>query len=145
MTYTTPRQTGLQLKRTIAAVPAAVFDVWLDRKSPGSPWFGAKRAIVDPRIDGLFYHCVDYQGREWAHYGRFVALERPRRIEHTWVSEATRGIETFVALTFEPAGEQTVVTLTHSGVPDDEFGRQHSEGWSFVLGAIEQRFAKAQR
>jgi hypothetical protein len=27
-------------------------------------------------------------------------------------------------------------------VPDDDFGRQHGEGWDFVLGAIEERFAR---
>ena len=35
-------------------------------------------------------------------YGRFVALERGRLIEHTWVSEATRGCETLVTITLEP-------------------------------------------
>ena len=30
-------------------------------------------------------------------------------------------------------------------VPDDDFGRQHGEGWGFVLGMIEQRFAKRGR
>jgi len=34
------------------------------------------------------------------------------------------------------------VTLRHTGVPDDDFGRQHGDGWSFMLGTIEQRFAK---
>jgi hypothetical protein len=37
------------------------------------------------------------------------------------------------------------VTLLHAGVPDDDFGRQHQEGWQFVLGAIEERFDKRTR
>lgn len=141
MNYTPPKQTELTLTRIILASPAEVYDVWLDAKSPGGPWFGCKRAILDVKLDGLFYHCVSHAGREWAHYGRFVTLERPRRIEHTWVSEATRGLESLVSLTFEPEGGRTRVTLRHTGVPDDDFGRQHREGWGFVLGAIEERFA----
>ena len=45
-------------------------------------------------------------------------------------------------LTFEPKGNQVLETLRHAGVPDDDFGRMHGEGWGFVLGAIEERFAK---
>jgi uncharacterized protein YndB with AHSA1/START domain len=141
MKYTAPTQTDLTITRTIAAPAEQVYDVWLDPKSPGGPWFGSKRVILDARVDGLFYHCVPFEGRDWAHYGRFVALDRPRRIEHTWMSEATRGLESLVTLTFEPEGNGTRVTLRHSGVPDDAFGRQHGEGWSFILGAIAARFA----
>jgi uncharacterized protein YndB with AHSA1/START domain len=145
MNYAPPKQTELTLARTIPASPAEVYDVWLDAKSPGGPWFGCKRVILDAKVDGLFYHSVEHAGREWAHYGRFLTLDRPRRIEHTWVSEGTRGLESVLTVTFEPEGNQTRVTLRHTGVPDDDFGRQHGEGWAYVLGAIEQRFAKRQR
>jgi uncharacterized protein YndB with AHSA1/START domain len=141
MNYTTPKQTELTLTRLIPASAGEVYDAWLDARSPGGPWFGCKRVILDAKVDGLFYHCVSHEGREWAHYGRFVALERPRRIEHTWVSEGTRGLESVLTVTFEPDGNQTRVTLRHTGVPDDDFGRQHGEGWNYVLGAIEERFA----
>jgi uncharacterized protein YndB with AHSA1/START domain len=142
MNYSRPEQTELTLRRAIAGSPAEVYDAWLSTKSPGGPWFGVKRVILDARIDGLFYHCVSFEGREWAHYGRFVELERPKRIVHTWVSEGTRGLESVVTLTFEGKDDQTLVTLCHAGVPDDDFGHQHGEGWAFVLGAIEERFAK---
>jgi uncharacterized protein YndB with AHSA1/START domain len=142
MNYTRPKQTELTLTRTIPASPAEVFDVWLDPKSPGGPWFGCTKLIFDPKVDGLFYHSVVHEGMEWAHYGRFVVLDRPRRIEHTWVSEGTRGLESVLSVTFEPQGKNTLVTLRHTGVPDDAFGRQHGEGWAYVLGALEARFSK---
>jgi len=96
---------------------------------------------MDAVVDGLFYHSVEYQGREWAHYGRFVRLDRARLIEHTWMSEATRGIESRVTVTFEPQGDGTLVTLRHADLPDDDMGRQHEDGWKFVLGAVAERFA----
>jgi uncharacterized protein YndB with AHSA1/START domain len=133
----------LTIKRTVAAAPPEVFDVWIDSRSPGSPWFGVTRAIVQPVVDGLFYHLVQFEGRDWAHYGRFMVLDRPRRIEHTWVSEATRGLESIVQLTFEPKGKQTLLTLRHSNVPDDEMGRRHEQGWGFVLNTVAQRFASS--
>jgi len=130
----------LTVTRTIPAAAADVFDVWIDSKSPGSPWFGATRAIVQPVVDGLFYHLVQFEGHDWAHYGRFIALDRPLRIEHTWVSEATRGLESVVTLTLEPRGNETLVKLHHANIPDDELGRRHEEGWGFILGAIADRF-----
>lgn len=130
----------LKLSRVIAAPPGDVFDVWLDSKSPGGPWFGCERVILNAAVDRLFYHSVRHAGREWAHYGRFICLERPRLIEHTWVSEATQGVETIVNLTFEPRAGGTEVTLNHSKVPDNPMGRQHEDGWNFVLGAIANRF-----
>jgi uncharacterized protein YndB with AHSA1/START domain len=137
-----PKTIELTVTRSIAATPMEVFDVWLDSRSPGSPWFGVARAIVQPAVDGLFYHVVRFEGHDWAHYGRFIALDRPRRIEHTWVSEATRGLESLVQLSFDAKGEQTVMTLRHSNVPDDEMGRRHEQGWGFVLGAIAERFTR---
>jgi uncharacterized protein YndB with AHSA1/START domain len=141
MKQTATGQTDLTVTRLITASPAQVYDVWLDKSSPGGPWFGCKRAVVDARVDGLFYSCVDFQDREWAHYGRFVTLERPGHIVHTWVSEATQGLESVVSLTFEEKDGQTLVTLRHTGVPDDDAGRQHADGWAYVLDCIAQRFA----
>jgi uncharacterized protein YndB with AHSA1/START domain len=142
MNYIRPKQIELTLSRLIPAEPGEVYDVWLDPKSPGGPWFGSKRVILDPKVDGLFYHLVEHAGMEWAHYGRFLALDRAAKIAHTWISEGTRGLESTVTVTFEPDPEGTRVTLRHAGVPDDDFGRQHKEGWAFMLESIEQRFRK---
>jgi len=136
-----PKLTELVVSRTIPAAPAAVFEVWLDPKSPGGPWFGASKVIFDAKVDGLFYHSMEHEGRTWPHYGRFVAIDKARRIEHTWVSEATQGVESVVTVTFEPKGDATVVTLRHRDVPDDELGRQHADGWGWMLGMLEGRFA----
>ena len=137
------RTAELTLTRTIAAKPAAIFDRWLDIKKPGSPWFGVKKAILNAVVDGLFYHCVNFEDHDWAHYGRFVALDRPRRIEHTWVSEATKGLESVVTLTFEAQGAGTLVTLHHRNIPDDEMGRRHRDGWGYCLDALVQALAGA--
>lgn len=143
--YTPPRTTDLTLTRTIAARPEELYDVWLDPKSPGGPWHGCVKLLLDARVDGLFYHAGDFEGRRWHHYGRFVALERGRRIEHTWVSEGTRGLESVVTITFEPEGEKTRMTLRHAGVPDDDFGRQHADGWGWMLGILDEQLAQRRR
>jgi uncharacterized protein YndB with AHSA1/START domain len=133
--------TDLTVSRAIPASTEKVFEVWIDPKSPGGPWFGADRVILNPVADGLFYLAVKHEGRTWPHYGRFLQIERPRVVEYTWVSEATKGAESVVTVTIEARGEQTEVTLRHSGVPDDEMGRQHKEGWAWVLSALADAFA----
>src|SRR5580692_2699015 len=121
--------TDLTVARTIAASPEAVFDVWMDPASPGGPWFGAARLAIDVKVDGLFYFAVEHEGRTWAHYGRFLAIERPSPggsgvVEYTWMSEATQGAESVVTVTFQPLGEETEVTVRHAGVPDNAMGRR---------------------
>lgn len=105
-----------------------MFDVWINPKSPGVPWFGAERLILNPVVARLFYFAVKHEGRTWPHF------------EYTWVSEATQGVESIVAVTFDPHGDRTQVTLRHSGVPDDEMGRRHDEGWTWVLSMLAERF-----
>jgi len=128
--------TDIIVTSTIPAPAEEVFDVWIDPKSPGGPWFGADRVILNPVVDGLFYHAVKHEGRTWPHYGRFLQIDRPRRVEYTWVSEATKGVESIVLFTLEPKGDHTEVTLRHSGVPDDDMGRQHKEGWTWMMSAL---------
>jgi uncharacterized protein YndB with AHSA1/START domain len=133
--------TEVTVSRTIPAPPETVFDLWIDPTSPGGPWFGADRCILNPQVDGLFYLAVKHENRIWPHYGRFTQLDRPRRIEHTWVSEATKGAESLVTITLDPRGEETEFTLRHSGVPDDPLGLQHKQGWEWILSMLAQGLA----
>jgi uncharacterized protein YndB with AHSA1/START domain len=133
----------LTVSRTISASAEEVFDVWLDSNTPGGPWFGADRVIINATPDGLFYHSVAHEGRNWAHYGRFLTVERPHRLVHTWVSESTKGVESTVTVTFEAkASDSTLITLVHKDVPDDDQGRQHQDGWDWMMSNLSDRFSK---
>jgi uncharacterized protein YndB with AHSA1/START domain len=136
------KTTDLKLTKHIKATPEQVYDVWIDAKSPGGPWFGAAKTILNATVDGLFYVAGVHDGKLYPHYGRFVTLERGKTIEHTWMSESTKGLDTTVKLTFTAKDGGTQVELVHLGVPDDEQGRAHTEGWEFVLGCIADRFAR---
>ena len=138
--------TEVTVARTIAAKPEAVFNLWIDPTAPGGPWYGQARLLIDVKVDGLFYFAVEHEGRTWGHYGRFMRIERPSDFEagvvqYTWMSEATQGCESVVTVTFAPLGEETEVTLVHSGVPDDAMGRRHAEGWGWMLNLVAERFS----
>jgi uncharacterized protein YndB with AHSA1/START domain len=133
------KMTEVTVTRTIRASADEIYDVWLDPKSLGGPWAGSTKVIVDAKVDGLFYQAAEHEGRVWPHYGRFVKLDKGRRIEHTWVSEATHGIESIVTITLEPMGDATEMKLHHSKIPDDEMGRGHKDGWEWVLNMVAER------
>lgn len=132
--------TDITVSRIIPA-PVEVFDLWMDPHSPGGPWSGSDRVILNPAVDGLFYLAVKHEGRTWPHYGRFLQINRPHQVEYTWMSEATKGAESVVNVTLQSRGDETEVTLRHSSVADDEMGRQHKEGWAWVLSALADALA----
>ena len=133
--------TDITVNRTIPASAEKVYDVWIDPKSPGGPWHGAERVIFNPVVDGLYYLAIKHEGRIWPHYGRFTKMERPHLVEFTWMSEGTKGAESVVTVTLQQRGDQTDVTLRHAGVPDDELGHQHKEGWTWILNALADALA----
>jgi uncharacterized protein YndB with AHSA1/START domain len=141
----------VKLSRLIPGPAGDVFDVWFDPQCPGGPWHGAKKVIMNLAVDGMFYFGLDRAqarsktpgiadtGGLLGHFGRFTAIDRPRAVEHTWMSEHTRGIETTVSVTFEPHGGGTQMTIVHRGLPDDDMGQAHERGWSFLLARVAER------
>ncbi len=129
----------ITVPRWIEASPEEVFDAWAE---PGRlrRWFDTHRAIFrKAAVDELWYWEADYAGRLWAHYCRYLRVERPRLLEFTWMSEATRGFETRVTLEMTPSRGGTDLVLTHSGLPDDELGRGHVEGWTNLTAILAEK------
>ncbi|MFL5308434.1 MAG: SRPBCC family protein, partial [Polyangia bacterium] len=101
---------------------------------------------LDAKIDGLFYFKrVHSPEVEFPHFGRFVVLERAKKIEYTWMSPFTHGIESVVTVELEPKGEDTLLQLRHSNLPDDEMGRMHDAGWIDRVGALLEGFQARRR
>jgi uncharacterized protein YndB with AHSA1/START domain len=139
--------TEVTVSRTIPAPVDKVFAIWMDPASPGSPWYGVPRLVLHMAVDGLFYFVVEHEGKAWAHYGRFLRIEKPDGAggsgvaEYTWVSEATYGRESVVTIRFQPLEDETEITLRHSNLPDEAMGKRHEEGWMWMLNALADRFA----
>lgn len=130
-----------KLERTIPAPVPEVFDAWLNPKIPGNPWNAAEKFILDPQVDGLFYWTL----KGTSHYGRFTVVERPARIQHTWVSPKTMGIESTVTVTFKKKGDETLISLVHSDLPDHELARGHEKGWNYFLDVLSEQFGNGSR
>jgi len=131
----------LELNRIIPASPVEVFDGWLDPKCPGTPWSMATKLVLDPKPDGLYYWLfVNDAGEPKPHYGRFTLVERPSKVQYTWMSLHTRGLESVVTVTFQKKGDDTLLTLRHENLPDDEHGRGHEKGWDFLADQFAKHF-----
>jgi uncharacterized protein YndB with AHSA1/START domain len=131
----------IRVERRIPACRVEVFDGWLNPKIPGNPWNAAEKFLLDAKVDGLFY----WRLKGTSHYGRFTEVERPNRIQHTWVSPNTLGHESTVTVTFEEQGQDTLMTLVHAGLPDTDEARGHERGWDYFLGIFCEQFGSGSR
>jgi uncharacterized protein YndB with AHSA1/START domain len=131
----------VKVQRKIPAAPEEVFDAWLNPKIPGTTWNAAEKFSLDPKVDGLFFWRLEGT----SHYGRFTRMERPARMQYTWMSPNTLGQESLVTLTFEKQGADTFMTLVHSELPDHELPRSHENGWNYFVGIFLEQFGSGSR
>ena len=126
----------LTVSRTIQAPPERVFRAFVDPESI-EQWFDARQVVMNPEVNGLYFIDARFEGRTWAHYGRYLKVEPPRTLEFTWMSEATLGLDSVVTVELSSAGGKTTdLRLTHSGLPDNEQGRGHEAGWTELLELV---------
>jgi uncharacterized protein YndB with AHSA1/START domain len=100
-----PKTIEFRFERTIPAPAGEVFDAWLNPKVPGTTWHEADKLLLNPQVDGFFYWLI----RGNAHYGRFTEVQRPARLQYTWMSRSTLGEESTVTVTFSQRGEATLM------------------------------------
>lgn len=76
-------------------------------------------------------------------HGRFLVLDRDRRLEPTWLTQATKGAETVVTVELVPSDGGTLLRLTHAGFADGESKKRHEEAWPKVLAHLAECLAKS--
>jgi uncharacterized protein YndB with AHSA1/START domain len=99
-------------------------------------WEGTK-VDLDPRPGGVYDVLVagEYHGK-----GEFVEAIPNEKVVFTFGwdmpgNPITPG-STRVEVTLQPEGTKTRLTLTHTGLPDDEAVQQHIHGWDHYLGRL---------
>jgi uncharacterized protein YndB with AHSA1/START domain len=122
----------LKFDRVIPTSPGKAFDGWLDPKVPGTPWNENDKLVLQPKLGGFFYWLI----HGTSHYGRFTKVQRPSVVQNTWMSRYTDGEESLVTVTFKKKGKDTLMTLVHSGLPNNAHGMAHKEGWDYFLDKL---------
>lgn len=143
MTQTTT-DLSLQVERTIAAPPEAVFDAWLNPDMlmrfmcPG-PGMTTPKADVSPEVGGRFDLIMKKGDDEMPHGGVYQEIDRPNRLVFSWESPfSVEGSQ--VTLEFRAVPEGTHVTLTHIRFPNEESRDNHQGGWTHILGVLSKSF-----
>lgn len=129
----------------IDAAPERVFDAWIDPALLGRWMFGPAireeeivRLVTDPRVGGEFSFVVRRGDDELDHVGRYLELERPRRLAFTWaVAPVTEGESRIDVDIRETAPGACEITVTHHLLPAwAPQAARIEEGWGRMLGAL---------
>jgi len=129
----------VNVKRVIAGAPAKVYEAWMDPKQACNPWSYGKPASMEAKVGKPFFMVMGSAG---AHFGRILKLLKGKQLQFTWMSRYTRGLESTVTVDFKKHAAGTLMTLRHTGLPNDSFGRAHIAGWGDFLGMMEGHFAR---
>jgi len=122
---------------TVLATPEAAFDAWLDPHQ-AARFLAANATTVgefvnDPREGGTFRLVMHDAGERFEHTGRYVVINRPRRLVFTWVSAGTDHRLSLVTIRFTPVDGGVRIDLEHEGIPDAERAKRHEGGWASIL------------
>ncbi len=125
-----------KLSCTLPASPEAVYDAWLDSECH-SAMTGAP-AKIGKRVGDSYAAWDGYIA------GKTLELVPGRRIVQSWrTSEFShRDPDSTITVELEPTKTGTRLTLTHSGVPDDQTDYENG-GWrDFYFSPMKAYFAR---
>jgi uncharacterized protein YndB with AHSA1/START domain len=132
--------TTMKIERTFQAPAEAVFDAWtseevMRRWFHGEHAWQTPHAEVDLRIGGKVRVVMRDPVAEADHGGggHYTVIDPPRRLAFTWIWDVESDRETLIELDFEEVDGATKVTMTHSGLRDQESVTSHEGGWNNAL------------
>jgi uncharacterized protein YndB with AHSA1/START domain len=139
----------LRLERLIAAAPDKVFDAWakpeLLVKWWGPDGFDVPKCALEVRAGGSWLTTMrSPEGSLHTVSGVYRVIERPRRLVFTWAwdqDDGSRGHETEVTVTFEPAPGGTKLVLQQQSFVEKESLDKHRHGWSSSFDCLARLFA----
>ncbi len=130
--------------RRFAAPAERVFDAWLSPAMIGRFMFDPQlreeeivRLSLDARIGGAFSFVVRRSGEEIDHIGRYLKIERPRRLVFTWAVAPEPEDSSRVVIEIAPLAAGCELTLIHAMEQRWEGAAPRVEqGWTAMLGAL---------
>ena len=133
----------VSLNKEINAPIAKVFDAWLDPKTLSQfilPMPGMENSEVtnDAREGGNFEIIMNVGNEKIPHTGKYLEIDRPKKLVFTWVSPASLDDSTVTLNFTEIDSNKTKIELTHIRFIDEEHRSNHEGGWGNILDALSQ-------
>jgi uncharacterized protein YndB with AHSA1/START domain len=143
----------VRVQRAYACAAENVYDAWLEPDTARRFFFATPprgevvRCEIEPGVNGSFT-IVDRRALEgdssvmdMEHRGRFMQLDRPRRIAFSFSLPQFQDTPTTVIIDIEPQGDGCELTLRHDLGPGDdarEMMGPAEAGWTQMLANLEQ-------
>jgi uncharacterized protein YndB with AHSA1/START domain len=131
-----------------AASAERVFDAWLDARCAAKWLFATAggqmvRAEIDPRVGGTFTFVDRREGEDVLHTGRYLEIDRPRRLVFTFGIPAFSTDFDRVSIEIAPLASGCELTLVHEVKPQyEEYTQRTKEGWTKILAALDAMLAQ---
>jgi uncharacterized protein YndB with AHSA1/START domain len=137
----------VQLRRRVRASAEQVFDLWTKPDLMVrwmSPYPGAVdcKASSDLRPGGAFSLVMTSAESSREVSGTYVHIDRPRKLEFTWVGPLTNNVNTLVTVELTPRGDETDLVLTHERLPTSAIVEGHTRGWGHILDHLADTVSK---
>ena len=119
----TPAKPTARVTRRFTAPAESVFNSWLDPvrvrewMSTSGAMKNLQRVEIDARVGGRFSFVDRREGNDIDHVGRYLELDRPRRLKFTWGIAGESVDESFVAIDIVPTADGCELTLAHELTP----------------------------
>lgn len=140
----------LKVSRDFAAPAERVFDAWLDpAQAPdflfATPEGQVIRCDIDARVDGRFLIVDRRPGGDAEHHGKFVEIDRPRRLAFLFRGPGTEeGEWSQVTIEIAESPDGCTLTLTHE-IPARwaDHAAPVRQGWTMILDSLARTLGEA--
>ena len=130
---------------SFSASPERVFDAWLDPEMIGKWMFSPallQQEVVsvslDSRVGGSFSFVVRRQGKEIDHIGKYLEIDRPRRLVFTWGIRQDSGDSSRVMVDIVAQATGSELTLTHELDPAwADYESRTRDSWAKMLQVLD--------
>ncbi|HKU96756.1 MAG TPA: SRPBCC family protein [Vineibacter sp.] len=137
-----PAAVTARVTRRFTASAERVFDAWLDPAKAGKFLFATAtgqmvRVEIDARVGGMFTFVDRRDGEDVPHTGKYIEIDRPRRLVFSLAVEKYSQDIDRVAIDIVPLDSGCELTLTHEMRPDwSEHRDRIQAGWGEILEGL---------
>ena len=139
----------VRVSRRFDATPERVFDAWFEPVTAGrwlfaTPGGQMQRVAIDARVGGGFVIIEQRPGGLAEHFGRYLEIDRPRRLVFLFSVEESAKSGDRVTVEIVSAGNGCDLTITHEMAAEyAEYAARTETGWNTVLGSLARHLGVA--